>query len=492
MVDHRSHIDKGLSDKLTRFTIEKSQCCVFWFDQTGRIIFANNTACETLGYTREELLSMHVCEINPHLPEEEWSQHWDTIKRHQKTIVESTHLTKTGEEIPVELTTNFAEIDGQEFHCTHVRNLSKQKKVETALKENEERFRLTLDATSDGMWDKNLKTGEIHYGKNWAYSLGYTKEDLQSGDITWQGLLHPEDKEKTLQAIQDHLDGKTTSYTCEFRLLNANKQWQWMLGKGKVVQYDEQGNPERFVGVQSDISQRKVIEAKLQKHADKTRLFAYSIAHDLKNPTIAIHGLTEKLSKQYQTLSEEKLQNYCQLILHASKEIDALVQTINDFVSSKTAPLQIEEVHLAKLLETIHAEFADQLQSRDILWQQSQNLPDTIHGDKLALLRVLKNFIDNSLKYGGSSLSTITIAYQEYPQAHMITVEDNGIGLTKEDAVELFTPFERKSTSRGVCGTGLGLAIVKEIIKQHKGSVWTEKPEEGGVRFCISIPKGLK
>ncbi len=491
MPENNLRIDRKLSDQLTRFTIEKSQCGIFWIDQAGKIIFVNDTACETLGYAHAELLAMYVHQLDPNFSEEDWTAHWNTIKRERNLIFESKHLSKTDEAIPVELTINFIEISGQEFHCVYTRNLSEQKKVERVLKENEERFRLTLDATSDGMWDKNLKTGEIHYGKNWASSLGYKKEDIKSGKITWQSLLHPEDKEKTLQAVQDHLDGKTTSYTCEFRLLNANKQWQWMLGKGKIVQYDEQGNPERFVGIQSDISERKVIEEQLKKHADKTRLFAYSIAHDLKNPTIAIRGLTERLSKQYSILAEEKLHEYYQLILQASKQIDSLVQTINDFVSSKTSPLQIEKVDLSELLETIHAEFADQLQSRNITWEQSQNLPTTIQADKLSILRVLKNFVDNSIKYGGDSLSKITIAYQEQPQSHVIIVQDNGVGLTEDDAIDLFSPFERKSTSKGICGTGLGLAIVKEIIRQHKGSVWTEKPDEGGVKFCISIAKNL-
>ena len=105
------------------------------------------------------------------------------------------------------------------------------------------------------------------------------------------------------------------------------------------------------------------------------------------------------------------------------------------------------------------------------------------------MVRVLRNLIDNAIKYGGNKLSEITISCREDETAHIVSVRDDGVGLKKEESRGLFGAFKRKKTSIGICGTGLGLAIVKEIIEQHGGEVWTEHDSRPGIAFCFSVPK---
>jgi signal transduction histidine kinase len=107
------------------------------------------------------------------------------------------------------------------------------------------------------------------------------------------------------------------------------------------------------------------------------------------------------------------------------------------------------------------------------------------------MVRVLTNLVDNALKYGGHDLSEIRISYQESEDSHILSVEDDGIGLKDEDAKMLFGPFKRKRMAGQVEGSGLGLAIVKEIAEQHKGSVWLDPAIKKGAAFHVSISKHL-
>lgn len=488
MPDHL--LDKDIEATLCRYTRENSSNAIYWISQGGDIVFANSTASEKLGYSRSEFLALTIFDVDPNIEKQDWPDRWQKLKTQKFETLETSHRKKDGSILPVEVAVHHVTAGQQEFHCAFARDISDHKAIERLLRDSEERFRLTLDATSNGMWDRNLKTGEVQYGANWASSLGFQDEDLEQGKITWQSLLHPEDKDRTLKAMQDHLEGKTPVYISEFRLLNADRQWQWMLGRGKVVQFDENGKPTRFVGTQTNINERKEAEEKLKKQTEKNRIFAYSIAHDLKNPAISIHGLTERLYEKCDEFSREKIKSYCLRILQASQQIEDLVTTLNTFVSTKSTPIKVEEISIRDLTGSIYKEFSSRIRKRNINWHGCTN-KSLIKGDRISLLRVLRNFVDNALKYGGNDLTSISIEYEELPSHHVLSVRDDGIGLSDTDTADIFSPFERKSTSKGISGTGLGLAIVKEIAKQHSGSVWMESCCNGGIKFCFAISKHL-
>jgi signal transduction histidine kinase len=98
--------------------------------------------------------------------------------------------------------------------------------------------------------------------------------------------------------------------------------------------------------------------------------------------------------------------------------------------------------------------------------------------------------VDNALKYGSETLSEIDILYKEFDGSHIFSVKDDGIGLEEYDSnQDIFSPFIRKKTSKGIQGSGLGLNILKEIAEKHGGEVWLEPGPERGVTFYISIPK---
>ena len=242
--------------------------------------------------------------------------------------------------------------------------------------------------------------------------------------------------------------------------------------------------------LKKEIAYRAEAEEALKSSSEKIKHFAYSVSHDLKNPAVSIYGLTRLLNKHYEDILDERGKNYCQQISRSSEQIAALVEMINVYISAKEMSSYIESIKLADLLLMIREEFAIPLNIRRIKWTEPGYLPE-IKADRIAMLRVLRNFVDNSLKYGGGDLSEIAIGYREDEDCHILNVSDDGIGLTEEESQDIFGLFKRQSTALGIAGSGLGLAIVKEIAEQHGGKVWSEVGLNKGITFNVSISKHL-
>ncbi|MCK8602568.1 sensor histidine kinase [Desulfoferrobacter suflitae] len=254
--------------------------------------------------------------------------------------------------------------------------------------------------------------------------------------------------------------------------------------------FDEDGNVAQLIEYSLDITQRKKMEAELRNNAEKIKMFAYAISHDLRSPLIGIHGLVELMHKQYRDLLDERGSKYCEQILKASKQVVALVEELNTFIRTKETPLNFEAVDSNEIFTAMREEFSPLLAIHHITWSQPADAP-TVKADKLSLLRIFRNLVDNALKYGGDDLSEITIGYQESADSHIFSVSDDGVGIKSEDCKSVFGPFKRNETSKGIAGTGLGLAIVEEIVTRHRGKVWAEPNPDQGVTFYVSLPKAL-
>ena len=240
-----------------------------------------------------------------------------------------------------------------------------------------------------------------------------------------------------------------------------------------------------------EIEIRKRVEEEMKESARKMKLFAYSVSHDLKSPAISVHALTKRLFGFYGNALDEKGKVCCNQIFKASKQIVGFVENINIYISTKEVPITIETVNLKEVFRLVREEIAPQLSTRKIEWSHPDYLLE-IKADRLAIVRVIRNLVDNALKYGGDDLSEISIKYQESDTYHVLSVTDNGIGLKEGDSEGIFDTFKRTETSRGIEGAGLGLAIVKEIVEQHAGKIWITQGTEKGIHFSLSISKNLQ
>jgi PAS domain S-box-containing protein len=119
--------------ELYQFTLQNLHEDIYWINQEGKIIRVNNSACETSGYSREELMEMSVFDLNPTEVVKDWPIHWSKVKNERKVTLETKHRHKTGFLYDVEVTNNYIDFDGMEFSCSVVRDIRKRKMEEQLL-----------------------------------------------------------------------------------------------------------------------------------------------------------------------------------------------------------------------------------------------------------------------------------------------------------------------------------------------------------------------
>lgn len=166
-------------------------------------------------------------------------------------------------------------------------DITEHKNAEQAIRESEERLQLALQGANLGMWDWNLKTGEITFNDRWAEIVGYNLEEIEPCHNIYEKFAHPDDLEKILEKLENHLQGKTPYFETEHRLQHKTGKWIWVLDKGKVIERDEQNRPIRACGTHFDITKRKMAEEELVRTHDellKQKNFLESLLSTIPNP----------------------------------------------------------------------------------------------------------------------------------------------------------------------------------------------------------------
>lgn len=159
------------------------------------------------------------------------------------------------------------------------RLLEENEQVIDSLRQSEERLQLALEGADLGMWDWNVETGDVVFNQRWAEMLGYSMDEIEPHVRSWEKLLHPDDKLSVMNALTDHLEGKTSSYETVHRLRTKSGEWLWILDKGKITKRDELGRPLRAVGTHLDITERmRMIDLSILQ---RDLAFSLSSASDL-------------------------------------------------------------------------------------------------------------------------------------------------------------------------------------------------------------------
>lgn len=155
------------------------------------------------------------------------------------------------------------------------RFIAERKKAEKELIAERNRAQNILDGTSAGTWELNLATGETVINDIAAEKLGYTLEELSPVTIdTWRQHAHPEDQKKAEKILNDHIAGKRDAYEVEMRMRHKRGYWIWILSRGKIVEWNENGEPTLVSGTQLYITARKEAELGLLKLTNRFRLAA--------------------------------------------------------------------------------------------------------------------------------------------------------------------------------------------------------------------------
>jgi len=256
--------------RLTQFAVDHSADMAFWIDSEARLLSANDAACRRLGYTRDELLSMTVADIDVEYQLTTWPQHWDELRREGRLRFESRQRAKSGEVYPTEIVANYVVFEGKEYNFAFVRDISERKQAEAALREGEERWKAFFEHAGVGVAQLSLNGEFLRVNARLCQILGYASRTLMKK--TFQELTHPDDLALNLRLLNDLTTGIRPSFSMEKRYLCSDGAWLWANLTVSLVRLAS-GAPAYFIAVIEDISERKRAEDALR--VSETRLHRF-------------------------------------------------------------------------------------------------------------------------------------------------------------------------------------------------------------------------
>ena len=196
-------------------------------------------------------------------------------------------------------------------------DITERKQVEMTLRESEQRLGLALEGGALGLWDWNLKTGLGVWGDRTTRMLGYEPNELDPDIRTWKRAVHPDDWEKVSEVLNGHLSGRLPFYEAEYRMRTKSAEWKWLHDRGKVVEYDKEGKPQRITGTTLDVTEHKKAEEELRKSEEKYRRLVEN-AYDIVYTTDAngLFTFANPACVQHIRYSQEELigRNYLEFI----------------------------------------------------------------------------------------------------------------------------------------------------------------------------------
>lgn len=330
------------------------------------------------------------------------------------------------------------------------------------------------------------KQGEILFGNSSvAKLLGYRPEEFEGRNCI--ELIHPEDRQRSSSLFKEVISWPSAPRTWDARILRKDGTYCWVESTASNLLHDLE--VQAIVMYQRDIHSRKEEQEKSKIQSEElTRSnlrmeeFAYTVAHDLREPLRAISLYTELLFHKSKLDGERK--EMAQYVIDAARRMSVMVADLLMFArSGMSAPPVLVSLSrpVQKAIQNLSLEIKE---SSAIVTVDP--LPDVISGEA-HLVRVFQNLISNAIKYRSERPLSIVISSEQREQDCVIKVRDNGLGIAAEYQKKIFLPFTRLA-SRDVPGTGLGLAVCEKTVEGLGGVIWVDSEEGVGSTFAFTLP----
>lgn len=377
-------------------------------------------------------------------------------------------------------------------------DITEHRKIEQSLRESEQRMRLATEATGVGIWEWNVRTGQVRWDAQMfrIYGVPETVDGIVEYSV-WSTAVVPEDLSLNEQLLQNTVKSLGSSKR-EFRIRQANTQEIRHVQSVETVRMNTNGVAEWVVGTNLDITERKLAEdslrilaADLSEMDRKKDEFLATLAHELRNPLAPIRsglqflqmtGISDSEAEETRIMMERQLAQLVRLV-------DDLMD-VSRIVTGKIE-LQMKSVELQEVLDSAIET------SRSLIEQMNHQFCVTLPGkpipleaDLTRLAQVFLNLLNNAAKYSEPN-GKISIIAEQAGNEVIISIQDTGIGISIEQLPQIFEMFTQADhsleKSRG--GLGIGLSLVRRLVEMHGGTVEAKSDGVGkGSEFVVRLP----
>ncbi|MUG92886.1 PAS domain S-box protein [Scytonema sp. UIC 10036] len=300
-----------------------------------------------------------------------------------------------------------------------IADISDRKRAEVALQTSEERLRLALTASNQGLYDLDLKTEERIVNPEYALMLGYNPATFHETISEWIARLHPDDRESVVATYRAYIAGEIPSYQVECRQRTQDGQWKWTLSVGKIVAWDESGQPMRMLGTHVDINDRKQAEA--ASILEERNRMAREIHDTLAQ---AFTGILAQVGAAKQVLTDDLEATQAHLDLIKELARTGLTEARRSVIALR--PQLLEEGSLQSALHRLIAQIRAAATDTTLYYEIEgavYSLPTEVENN---LLRIGQEALTNAIRYANADEIRVELVYDR--DQFCLRVRDNGQG----------------------------------------------------------------
>lgn len=485
------------SERHYRAIVETSSDGFWMTDAEGRILEVNNAYARRSGYSRDQLRSMSIPDLDAGETPEETRAQIAAVIRGEINRFETRHRTSTGEIWDVEVSTSYFPGGGGRLFV-FLRDISERKQAERVLADSERRFREMAETIDQVFFIADQDYGRFHYiSPAFRRLWGRDPAELMNDPTSWTAWIHPEDRDEVMSFVASSIG--SGEYGSDFRIVHPDGSAVWLHAKSFEVT-DPAGGPSYTLGFHTDITLAKTVEEELrdknqalQRSNAELEAFAYVASHDLREPLRNVTSFSTLLARSLEGKLNDDERDYIKIVTDAANRMDSLVRDLLEVSRVGRSGRAMVPVPLNELAESARNGLRSQMQAADARIEITSPLP-MVMGNDDELYRVLLNLLGNALKYHGPEPVRIVLDCRaDGPEMWRFTVADNGIGLETGKGYEerifgLFQRLHQRDEYGG--GTGIGLPVCRKIIERHGGRIWAESEGLGlGTRIVFTLPK---
>ncbi len=388
--------------------------------------------------------------------------------------------------------------------------------AKSKIEESQVQFALAVKGSNDGIWDWNIVTNEIYFSPKWKEQIGYNDDEITNVFSSFENHLHPDDKKRVIEHLNNYLSTSLKKYDIEFRLRHKDNSYRWIQARGEALR-EKSGKPYRMSGSHTDITERKKTEEALQKYrehledlvtertyeletaknlaeaANKAKsVFLANMSHEIRTPMNAVLGFAQLLVRN-ESLSPVA-RNQVGSIMKSGDHLMGIINDVLEMSRIEAGRVELRNVSLdfKSLIDDLTTMFRFRAEEKNLIFYNeiSPNIPKYIEADLGKLRQILINLLGNAVKFtpeGSVHLKIFMV------NSHRIAIEvhDTGIGISLEEQATVFRSFERTQTGEKTAGgTGLGLSISKEYAQMMDGDI--SVTSETGKGSCFHFEFAVK
>jgi PAS domain S-box-containing protein len=474
--------------------IEQAGSALLVHDLDGNLLEVNRQACETLGYSREELLQMKLGEISVDFDLANARSRWAQLEAGNPVAFNVMHRRKDGSTFPVEVRISIILLDEQRLVMSLVSDISERVRFEAALQLSEERYRTFAEKLPLGI--TVLQDGLVKY-VNQAMSdlLGYPAEELLENPFGH--LIHEEDRAWAIDLHRRRMQGEDVQAAFIVRMIRRDgtvRRWEL---NTSTSDWDGKRSA---LAIVSDITERVAMEEAMrnsvrqleEKELAKTRFLA-AAGHDLRQPMAAANLFVDALKNTETTQQQSELIGKLDQSMTVFSELLERLLDISRFDAGLVKP-QIVSFNLFELFDWLEQNFAEDARGRGLAFRVffPMRSPLIVRTDIGLLQSIMMNLVTNAIKYtywGG-----VLVAARQRGDHVLLQVWDTGCGIVQADIDKIFDEFYQVGNPQRnrEAGLGLGLSIGRRAMALLGNKITCSSEVGRGSVFELMLPLDME